>query len=167
MIFEKAISLIEGNRDLINEWNRTRPENYVYDFLLKCVSLLEEEDPAKIDETFICDFQGVVDTFVNIAIKIKTSQDEKVVLKAISDVLYNVYTNYNIECDTTKLNALVILTDTAKSLEDILYILLFMFNKLSHTLYDESSNDFISRKFYTELNDFLNTRKSHDEKYDI
>ena len=31
MIFEKAISLIEGNRDLINEWNRTRPENYVYD----------------------------------------------------------------------------------------------------------------------------------------
>lgn len=167
MTFEKAATLIKENRDLFNEWDRTRPQDYTYNFMLKCIDSLEKEDPSLIDDFFIGDFSGAIDLFINIAIKVKTTQPEKIILKAVSDVLYNVFTNYKIECDTTKLNALVILADTSKSLEDIVYILLFMFNKLSRTLYDEPSNDFISRKFYTELSTFLDSRKSHDEAYNI
>lgn len=167
MSLDQVKEIIISNQKVINELTRTRPENYIFDFLKECISLMEEEDPSKIDKSFLKEYRFTILNFIDVLIKTKTSQPEKIIVKAIADLLYNISVNYSISKNSTELNALIILSDASKSLEDILYVLMFMFSKLSNQLYEEPSSSFLSRKYYTELSDFLENRKSHDEKYNI
>lgn len=167
MTQEKVKKLINENRELIGNLTPSKTRNFTYDFLKKCIHLMEKEDPSKIDEGFLEDFRSVILDFTDAIIKCKTSSVEKDIIRAASDLLYNVACNYNITKCKTELNTLTILADSSKSLEDILYVLIFMFNKLSCRLEEEPSSNYLSRKYYAELSDFLTNRKSHDEKYNV
>lgn len=167
MTFEETKTILIENKDLINNLTPSRPKNYAFNFLQKCFLLMEEEDPSKIEDSFLQDFHSLLLNFIDAAIKTRISCEEKKVLQAVSDLLYNVACNYKINCYKTELQALIILVETSKSLEDILYILIYLFNRMGNKLEEEPANSFLSRKYYTELNDFLSLRKSHDEKYNI
>lgn len=167
MTLDQVIYIIENNITAINALTPIVERNHIYEFLKKCIKLMQEEDPSQINEEFLDSYKTTIILFMDITIKGKTTQEEKTIIRAISDLLYNVSNNYNIDCCKTELNALSILSETAKSLEEILYTLIFMFNKLSGRLSEDPTNNFLSRKYYTELSEFLSKRKSHDEKYNI
>lgn len=167
MLLDQVKELISSNKNLIDELTPDRPQGYIYDFLQECITLMEEDLPSKIDEVFLQEYKYTILNFMNVIIKTKTTQSEKIIIKAISDLLYNISVNYCIAECNTELNALVILSEASKSLEDILYVLVCIFNKLSDRLYEEPTANLLSRKYYSELSDFLEARKSHDEKYNI
>ncbi len=167
MLLDQVKEFINSNKNLIDDLTKARPQGYIYAFLQECLSLMEGGDSSKIDETFLHEYRYTVLTFTDVIIKTKTTQSEKIVIKAIANLLYNVSINYGITECSTELNALVILSEASKSLEDILYVLICIFNKLSDRLYEEPTTNLLSRKYYLELSDFLEARKSHDEKYNI
>lgn len=167
MTFEQTKNIIIENRNFINEVCRERSENYIYEFLLDMIKHIENDLELKETDEFINTYDYTIDHFIDITIKSKISVKDKVVISCISDLLYNVSLKYNIKRNKSSLNALCILSEENKSLEDIIFVLTFMFNKLSHNLYDESTTSFISRKYYSELSEYLSNRSSHDDKYNI
>ena len=167
MTFEQTKKIIVENRTFINEVCRERPEYYVYDLLLDMINHIENDLELDKNNEFINDYDYTINHFIDVTIKSKISVKDKTVISCVSDLLYNISIKYNIESNKSSLNALCILSEENRSLEDIIFVLTFMFNKLSHNLYDESTTSFISRKYYSELSEYLNSRNSHDDSYNI
>ena len=167
MTFEQTKNIIIEHRTFINDVCRERTENYIYDFLLDMINHIENDLELDKNNEFIETYNYTINHFIDVTIKSKVSVKDKVVISCISDLLYNVSIKYNLESNKSSLNALCILSEENRSLEDIIFVLTFMFNKLSHNLYDESTTSFISRKYYYELSEYLSNRSSHDDAYNI
>ena len=167
MTFEKVKSLLKNNKNIIEDFYSTRPRNFAFNFFERCISLLEEEKPREIDSEFLKDFSSILRSTIDLVIKSQTTAEEKEVLEAISNLLSNIASNYNIMDCSTDLNALSILVEISRSLEDLLFILIYLFGHISSRIMEEPSNNILSQKYYTELRNFLSNRISHDEKYSI
>lgn len=167
MLLNQVKELINSNENLINELTQTKSPGYVFDFLKECISLIEKKDESRIDRLFLQEYKYTILNFTDAIIRTKTSQSEKVVIRAIAELLYNISVKYSLQDCIIELNALIVLSETSRSLEDILYALTFVFSKLNNQLQEEPSSSFLSRKYYMELSDFLESRKSHDEEYNI
>ena len=167
MTFDQTKNIIIENRTFINSICRERPENYIYDFLLDMINHIENDLELDKNSKFIDDYTYTINHFIDVTIKSKISVKDKTVISCVSDLLYNVSLKYDIKNNMSSLNALCILSEENRSLEDIIFILTFMFNKLSHNLYNESTTSFISRKYYSELSEYLSNRSSHDDNYNM